>query len=271
MRVVLAGLVLVALGAPAFADGNVVAVLSGRTLTLTGDAGSNWVAFSSGGATDAVTVTPSNGTTLNGAGAATFAKVRSVVFVMGAGADRIDFNSTVKLRGGVKADLGDGNDSIYFAGCQTRGRVAVRCGAGLDLVRTDSSALFHGPVNVKGDAGNDELQFANAQFRNRLHVEGGLDDDHVLLQSVTFTSSARAEVFAGRGLDFVEVLFSTFANDVRLDAGPDLDRVRLAQDTFSLDVSAFGGPGFDDVLSLESGLVFRRFRKFGGFEEGVPE
>jgi hypothetical protein len=270
LRRLLAIVLVAAAAAPALADGNVVAVLDGRTLRLTGDAGSNWIALSAGGATDAVLVTPNGGATVNGGGAATFARVRSIVIDMGAGADRVDLNS-LKLRGSLRADLGDGNDEIRFTASHIRGRTTVRSGAGLDLVRTDSSAFFRGPVHVRTDAGNDEIQIVNAQFRNRLRLVAGADDDHVLLQGVLCTAFARAEIATGFGRDFVEFVASSFENDCRCDAGPDYDRVRLATTRFLVDVALFGGPGSEDVLSIEGGNVFGRLREIEGFEEGQPD
>lgn len=261
---------LAALVSPALAAGSVTATLTGRMLTVTGDGVANSVTFTPGGKTDAVTVTPTSGTTLNGAAVAvTFENVRSIDVKMDAGDDRVDFTS-LKLRGNVRVRMDDGNDSVYFTGTAIRGRVAVRCGNGLDLVRTDSSAVFYGSFRASGEKGNDELQIVNSQFRNRLRLDAGDDDDHVLLQTVTTTDTARVEVYCGPGLDFAELNVSTFGQDVFVDAGPDNDRVRFLTSRFSRSVSAFGGPGEDDVLSLEGSNVYLRFRTFDGFEEGQP-
>lgn len=255
---------------PAFADGGVTAVVSGRTLTITGDDAANFLTITPGGATDAFTVTPYSSTLLNGAaGAVTFTRIHNIVAAMGAGADRLDFTS-VKVRGNVRVRLDDGDDSLHFTGTAIRGRVLVRGGAGSDLVRTDSSAIFYGAVSIRGGAGNDELQLVSAQFRNWLHVDGGIDDDHVLLQSIVCTASARTEVVGGGGLDLLEVLFCQFGNDFFADMGGDEDRVRIASSRFTLDASVYGGSGEDDVLSIEGGNVFRRFQDYNGFEEGQP-
>jgi hypothetical protein len=268
-RLLVACLALAALAASAFADNDVAGVVTGKMLTLTGDAFSNYVTITPGGATDAFTVTGVNGTTVNGAAAATFLGVRSVTVAMGAGDDRVDLTS-LKVRGNVKIRLDDGNDSVYFTATSIRGKTFVRCGAGTDTVRTDGGAIFYGSFSARGDAGNDELQVVNAQFRSRLHVEGGNDDDHVLVQSVVTKPGVRAEVFCGHGLDLVELLFSQFGDDVFVDAGPDNDRVRLAFSSFALQLSAFGGTGADDVLSVEGGNSFTRPRQYDGFEEGQP-
>lgn len=273
MRVPALAIVLAALAAlvsPALAAGDVTAAVTGRRLTVTGDASSNSVTFTPGGRTDAVTVTPTGGTTLNGAGAAvTFDGVRSITVTMGAGDDRVDFTN-LKLRGDARVRMEDGNDSVYFTATAIRGRVAVRGGAGTDLVRTDSSATFYGSFRAAGEKGNDELQIVNAQFRERLRIDAGDDDDRVLLQGVTCTDTARVEVHGGPGLDLAELLSSSFGHDVFVDAGPDDDRVRLVTSRFSRNVSAFGGPGTGDALSLEGVNVYLRFRTFDGFEEGEP-
>jgi hypothetical protein len=263
-------IVLAVLAAPAFAAGDVTAVVSGKTLTLTGDDASNWVAITSGGATNAFTVTPVSGTTLNGsAAAATFLRVRNVVALMNGGDDRVDFTN-VNVSGYVKVRLDDGNDAVYFTGVFIRGRTIVRCGAGTDTVRMDGANLY-GPVSVRGEAGNDELEFVNSQFRNRLHVEGNNDDDHILLSGVVCTRTARAEVFAGRGFDFCEIQSCQFAADVYFDGGADDDRLRLAFSRFGRDIGAYGGPGALDAISVEAGNVFVRFQDYNGFEEGQPD
>jgi hypothetical protein len=262
-------LALAASGASA-ADGDVVAAMTGRTLTLTGDAGANWVTLTSGGATGAVTVTPAGGATLNGAAApVTFQRVRNVVARMGAGADRVDVGS-VKLSGSISMRLDDGNDSVYFNATTVRGRVSIRCGDGLDLVRTDGATTFHGSFRARGGAGNDEVQIVGAQFRDRVRLEGGSDDDRLLLQSVACLDTARLEMFAGRGLDLAEIVSCQLANDVHVDMGPDEDRARVAATRFFLDLTMLGGWGGGDVLSLEGGVILGRLEHFDGFEEGEP-
>jgi len=263
-------IVLAALAAPAFAAGDVTAVVSGKTLTLTGDDASNYVVITSGGTTNAFTVTPFSGTTINGsAAAATFQRVRNVVALMNGGDDRVDFAS-VNVAGYVRVRLDDGNDSVYFTGVFIRGRTVVRGGAGIDTVRTDG-ANFYGPVSVRGEAGNDELQFVGSEFRNRLHVEGNNDDDHVLLSGIVCSRTARVEVFAGRGFDFCEIQSCQLAADVYFDGGPDDDRLRIAFTRFGRDVGAYGGPGGGDEISVEGGNVFVRYQDYNGFEEGQPD
>ncbi len=259
------------LASSAFAAGDVTATLTGKLLTVTGDAASNSLTFTPGGRTDSVTVTPTSGTTLNGGAAAvTFDDVRSITVAMDAGDDRVDFTS-LKLRGSVRVRLGDGNDSVFFTATAVRGRVAVRGGAGTDLVRTDSSSVFHGSFRAAGEKGNDEIQIVNAQFRNRVRLDSGDDDDHVLLQGVTCTETSRVVVYCGPGLDFAELNLSTFGQDVFVDAGSDNDRVRVLTSKFTRSLSAFGGLGVSDVLSLEGNNAFLRFRTLDGFEEGEPQ
>jgi len=264
-------IVVAALASPAFAAGDVTAVVAGKTLTLTGDDASNYVAITSGGATNAFTVTPVSGTTVNGsAAAATFLHVRNVVALMNGGDDRVDFTS-VNVAGNARVRLDDGNDAVYFTGSFVRGRTIVRGGAGTDTIRADGGANFYGAVSVRGEAGNDELQFVNSQFRNRLHVEGNNDDDHVLFSGVVCSATARAEVYAGRGFDFCEIQSCQFAADVYFDGGPDDDRLRTAFSRFGRDIGAYGGPGLRDSISIEGGNVFVRFQDYNGFEEGQPD
>jgi hypothetical protein len=270
IRAAIAALAVIASSTAALADGDVTAVVSGKLLTLTGDAESNHVAITSGGATNAFTVTPLDGTTLNGSAApATFLHVRSIAALMGAGDDRVDFTN-VHVAGSVRIRLDDGNDSAYFTGVTVDGRTTVRCGAGTDTVRTDGNSIFYGPVNVRGEAGNDELQFVASQFRDRLHVEGNNDDDHILLSGIVCSETARAEIYAARGFDSCEILNCQFATDVYVDMGPEDDRLRIAGSRFGRDLGAYGGPGVHDALSLEAGNVFVRFQDYNGFEEGQP-
>ena len=263
-------LLVAALALPAFADGNLTATMTGRTLTITGDDAANSVVIAPGGATDAISVTPTVNTTLNGETAAiVFSNVRSITVVMGAGNDRVDF-ARINLRGNVKVRLDDGNDTVFFTGTAIRGRVAVRGGAGIDTVRAESAAIFYGSLVVKGESENDELQFVSSQFRNRFRIEAGSGDDHVLVQSSVANETARVDVYAGRGLDLLEIVSSQFANDVFADLGLDNDRARVVSSKFTLDASMFGGLGADDVLSLEGVNTFTRLKTFDGFEEGQP-
>ena len=272
MRGALAAGVLVVIGAvsaPAFA-GDVAAAMSGKLLTLTGDDEANAVVITKGTTTDAYTLTPGPGTTVNGvAGALTYEGVRSITISMGGGNDRVDVG-VVDLRGDLKIRLGDGDDAAFLTGTVVRGRTVVRGGAGADTVHLESGARFHGPVRVLGESGNDELQFFGAEFRNRLRVEGGADDDHVLVQSVVCQEFSRFEFLGGRGHDFAELVLSQFGNDAFVDLGRDEDRLRVAACRFTLDIEAFGGIGVDDVLSLEAGNVFLRLQTYDGFEEGEP-
>ncbi len=261
---------LVSLAASALADGDVAASVSGTTLTIRGDPASNWITITSGGATDAFTVTPSNNTTLNGAAtAATFLHVRRFVLFMGAGDDSVTFDH-VSIRGSVRASLDDGNDALSFLGTNIRGRVAVRGGAGTDTILVDQGAVFHGPLAVRGDAGDDQIQLLNSTFDDFVYVGGGADDDHVLVQNDVFGPNARLNATGGRGQDFVELVSCKFGNDVWIDLGPDDDHARLAGSSFALDASVYGGLGADDVLSIEAGNVFHRLQNYNGFEEGQP-
>lgn len=266
----LAILILLVAASAAFADGNVTATVEGRRLVLQGDAGGNRLTISAGATSGSCIVTPASGTNLNGAaGAQSFPDVRSIVARMGAGDDRIDVGA-LKLRGSLKVDLEDGNDQLYLTGCAIRGAVRIRCGAGTDTVRTDSSAIFYASFRVRGEKGNDELQIVNAQFRGRLRVDAGEDDDHVLVQSVTCTAGADAEVYSGPGLDLVEVFYDQFGAGTFIDAGTSNDKVRLLGTRFTGDLYVFGGLGEDDVLSIEGGNVFSRTRTYDAFEEGQP-
>jgi hypothetical protein len=266
----LVALIVALFASPALAAGDVTGVVSGRTLTLTGDSSSNRVQITTGGATNAIKVTPLDGTTLNGsASPQTFQRVRNVAVLMGAGDDRVDFTS-VNVAGNVRVRLEDGADAVYFTAATIRGRATVRAGAGTDLVRTESSSVFHGPVNFRGESDNDEMQITGAQFRERLHVEGNDDDDHVLLSGLTCGTNSRAEIFAGRGVDNCEVLFCQFADDAHFNTGHGDDRLRLAGSRYGVDIEAFGGNGIGDVLAIEGGNVFVRLQDYGGFEEGQP-
>jgi hypothetical protein len=264
--VVLVGLA----AAPAFADGDVSAVVNGRTLTLFGDDLANTVTISAGGASREVTVTPGAGTTVNGvADASVFAHVRNVRVVMGDGDDTVVFDH-VTLRGSVRVRLDAGDDTLRFTASTVRGPTSARCGDGVDLVRTESSSFFGGPVAIRGEWGNDALELTSARFRERLLVDAGGDDDHVLVSSVLCDPTSDLVCFGSRGLDLVEIVSSRFAHDLFVDAGPQDDRVRIASTRVEHDVACFGGNGFDDVLSLESGNTFVRVATYDAFEEGEP-
>jgi hypothetical protein len=262
---------LCAAAAPSLAASDVAVVPVGKELRITGGVDAASIQVLPGGTTGALTVTGVDGTTVNGAASATFQRVRSVLVLLGTGDDRVDV-ADVFLPGNLRIGVSGGADRVRLLGVAVGGRCVVRCGDGVDDVSTDTRCVFHRSFLVRGEAGNDGIVIGGGEFRDRLRLQAGPDDDRLLVQGATCTDLSRFETFGGRGHDLVELVSSTFLDDVRVAAAFGDDRVRIASCRFERDLSLDGGVGRLDAVTFEPGSTFARLLDLSGFEfeVGVP-
>ena len=260
----LAGLALALVAGPARADGEVALIVTGSTCTMVGDAGSNHVEITSGGATDAFLVTGKSGTTVNGLASVPVDGVRNFYFGGRAGDDRLEV-TRVSIRGSLQVRLDEGANACTITGTRVRRRTQIRGGDGIDTVRVDQSCEFLGAFRVRGEGGNDDIQLVTSKFHGRARVDAGRHDDHVYLLNCDFERFARVEVFAAHGEDYVEIQDCDVLNDALVFLGAFTDRLRLRTSRFQRDARFDGGGGDDDRLRLVTGLFFARLPAFDNF------
>jgi len=247
--------------------GNVVAVLTGGHLILTGDAADNQVQLSvvSGN----LVVQGTSGTTVNGA---------TTAFTVSTGNNRIardlrvslgDGNDTFTATGvlildNVLIDGGSGNDAINLTSLYSGDNISVLGGAGDDgvlmsSVGMDDNLLLDGGdgndtlsydqgyvddyATVLGGAGNDTITFARVYINDSITVNGGDGNDTVVFQNVR--SDDDTQVDGGAGDDQIQ-LTSAFSKDyMRLSGGDGNDNFVLRSTTARRDFRMDTGSGND--------------------------
>jgi hypothetical protein len=203
----LACALIVVAGSAAFAD-NVKAQRKGRTLVVTGDAGTNQIVLSnpsvkfaeSSGTT--VEVRPLGDTTVNGS------------------AQAASFDGIVS----IKANLGDGDDELTCDQLSIDGSLKVNCGAGNDKV-TVTSATILSDASISGSSGALTFASNSASFEHNLTVKGGSGDDALTLDSTSVDADTR--IILGPGNNSFHDTSSSFSQFFSLTAGSGTDTVTL--------------------------------------------
>jgi hypothetical protein len=238
--------------APSAFANNVVALLEGSLLTVTGDNSSNSVLISRSAAGD-VTVTGRNGTKING--------LTSVRF------PRLQLNAAeIRMEGG--------SDSVTLQGIQTGNDLYVNLGSGADRLNTTAPVIVGANLTIEGAEGADNIQLTNLTAFEDIFIDGGLDALTVTLsgldagKSLTVISDTARDVINVSNTIVAEVLsveskagnnsinlrgVMALAAFVTSDLGADSVSV---QDLITVeDVGVFSGAGNDVVTltNLDSG------------------
>ena len=127
--------------------GSIIATISGGNLTITGDAaGNGFIIDDSGLPANELRITPNPGTLLNGyAGPVVYTGVT----------------------GGLKINLGDGDDSMSLYGIVIAKNVQIDAGAGIDTVMVDSFSTIGGSLTLSNA---DLSQFVDAAVTHNVTI-----------------------------------------------------------------------------------------------------
>jgi hypothetical protein len=215
--------------------GDVVGVVAGGTLTLTGDNLDNeFVVDQAGLSAQQFRVTPSGGTTINGlAGPVVFDVVnRNVRIDLKDGDDVVGFNG-VALPGEVTIKGGDGDNTVTFDASTVAGRITINNRTGTDSFsllngsRVDRSVIINNRTGgssttidnsivswdliVRSQAGADTVNVVNGSLINRnLRVGPGAGGSSTLVDDSGITG--RLTLNSGGGVDTVDVLNGSEVN-----------------------------------------------------------
>jgi hypothetical protein len=238
--------------------GDVLVNVVRGNLVVQGDAVDNDITITAGAERGSFVVTGLNGTTVHQNGQTP----ANEVTVSG-------------VRGDVRINLGEGNDSVSLVNANVRGDVIVRTGAGDDEISVDETSIggrlaidagadndtvtlgsaanigaLEGALRVqKGihvdlGSGNDMLTLDQAATRSSIGVHGGLGDDEI---SASVAKGNVLAVLGGEGMDTI-TLDDVRARYLGVLAGAGNDHVSIQDSVFtSLGVALGDG---DDTLSV---------------------
>lgn len=211
------------------ANGNVIAFVFQGSLFVTGDKYNNILRFEATPAAgvDSFRITPLGGTRLNGG---------------------FDSFQVQGAQNGVRMNLKDGNDQLFFVGPLTfEKRLEIQTGKGNDVVDMDTVTVL-GNTKIYTDGGDDLIHAKDTVFGGTLDLRTGKGKDTVLLDTVSVA------------------LGSLIRND-----GND-DLVTLVDSVFSGLVKLQGGSGTDtlDADPITRNNTYLLGRKIKGFEVILP-
>ncbi|MFK7766587.1 MAG: fasciclin domain-containing protein [Mariniblastus sp.] len=196
--------------------------------------------------------------------------------------------------GGLRTNMGHGDDSILFEGLQVNGRVATYGGQGDDAIGFYQTNVAHDlfvnssrgddtvsldTVEVMGrliaftNAGDDVIGIDASEINGQTLIVTGSGNDDVAVQNSSHDGSVL--VFTSSGNDFVGTNGLTAGSLVGVFAGSGSDDVFLRDSVFAGAVFA-NGQGSSDNLELNGDVEFSRdpvVRSFEGTDVagGIPQ
>jgi hypothetical protein len=208
------------------------AVLTGDTLTITGDDASNQIAIYAGETEGEVIVaggTDDDGDTLvnDAAEPATFTGVTNIVLEL-AGGDDTAVITNLDLAGNLTADLGDGDDQLLINGAVQDTDDDEDDDDEIDEDDEDDAASL---IDLNGD---EELVTGPVSIGGDVSVTGGDGSDLLSINDATIGGSLTADM--GAGDDSVVIVTSDITGDVTVD---DTEALRKSKVTLS-DVTVGG-------------------------------
>jgi large repetitive protein len=131
-------------------------------------------------------------------------------------------NAAVTLRfvtKGLKADLGNGNNTLTVNGITITGKVTLETGSGIDAV-TVNNVLFKKDLKIETGKNEDDITIANSTIRGTAKINSGKGSDSVLI----VTSQLGAlNAKLGTGNDNINILSTTTVKKTTIAGGPGID------------------------------------------------
>jgi hypothetical protein len=243
--------------------GDVGAVLTNGTLTLTGDADANDVAvyqqINNGVPNPGVfTVAGLNGTTINhGSTSGYLTGVNNISASLGGSGDHlalglVSYKGTptpFNLAGNLSIDMGSGENKVDLIGTTVGGDATINSGDLYDQISIRGS--FSNNLNINPNGGGDFVQIDKTSVANDLNIAAGTDN----------------------GNDWVNVYNTKVGHDVKVDMGASTsglfyDTLQIDHLTVNHDLTLLGGAGKHSYSITNSTIKDAFFATLGG-DDGV--
>lgn len=271
--------------------GNVLASLSGSSLSVTGDSLDNSVEVTV--IDNQVVLRGLSNTTINGSNALfviaanTDTAPGNITIQTGAGNDTVIFSRNVKVSGSTWLDGGTGNDALSAIGATFRQTVSIYGRRGNDTISMQN-VTTEGLLRIKGNSGDDLISLTNLTANGEIRIEGNSGTDGVSFNNVTANSSTKINTGAGnddivirgstlsgalrvrtkQNSDMLLMDGNTVGGQVALNMGSTSDSVQLRNtNTFNSAFNVQSGDGNADAVDPGTATVFnagRRVRKSEG-------
>ncbi len=230
--------------------GNVLAVVSSKSLFLSGDASGNSVELAASNGN--LVVRGLEGTTVNGQseflvrGGSTEVG-RHLFAYMNGGNDTLVISPGVSLRKDSYVFMGEGDDLFAMSGSRASRGLYVDLGNGNDSIHLEASSVGRDATFV-GALGNKTFFAGNSALGNHLTMVFPVGQDAVVFEDTTIDDDAY--IYTGLGNDDVVFRATSFNETLTLDTslGDDLVQVDPVSSFRETSVALLGG-GDDDLLT----------------------
>jgi hypothetical protein len=208
--------------------GDVTVDFEGNSLFITGDEVANQVEIARDGSNNIV-VTGLNGETLTGDTSVPAADVRSIVVLLGDGADIVNLRR-INIAGSITISAGRGQDRVNVGGSSadavTLGQdLSILAGSGLDRINVTRASVGRS-LRVVTAQGNDEVLIQNSTIGRELTVNLGAGANDLALEDLDV--SRGLAVAAGSHVDTIALRNIEIADGtVAMSTGAGNDIVEL--------------------------------------------
>ncbi|MFK7765709.1 MAG: hypothetical protein AB8B55_00605 [Mariniblastus sp.] len=219
--------------------GDVKVVQWDGNLFIRGDAEANQIQLVAN-ENDQLKIVGTGGTTINSG---------SEFVVSGSSGLNDSSSATTQFAGGLRLNLGQGNDSLEVVGTQFRGHSVIYGGPGNDTISLSKSS-FHDHLTVQTFDGDDNISIKQSEFLDDLYVFSLDGADTVDLQNDL--TQGHAIVFTGNHSDHVMIENSEFMGNTQLVLTGDGDDVvevlnpNVGENGFGI----YAGHGSDHVTAV---------------------
>jgi len=227
-----------------------IAAASGSKLTVSTDADAGDLQIEQ--VTGGVKVTALNGTTLTVGGNvvadATFNGVTQLTLNLGEGDDTINFAGNLNLKT-VAINLGDGNNVLTVgAGFSVSSKLTINSGTGADQITLNGTTGKSLAINT--GIGNDEVSLYGTSFSSTASINTGAGADVVTIDQISVSANANFSnnltITTGEDNDTVSISNAT-TKKVSINTGDDDDTINLNTVNAGGTLSIQAGAGADDL------------------------
>jgi hypothetical protein len=244
--------------------GDVGAVLTNGTLTLTGDADANDVAvyqqINNGVPVPGTFIVSGlNGTTINhnGSSSGYLTGVNNISASLGGSGDHlalglVSYKGTptpFNLAGNLSIDMGSGENKVDLIGTTVGGDATINSGDLYDQISIRGS--FSNNLNINPNGGGDLVSVGGTSVQNDLNIAAGTDN----------------------GNDIVLISNTKVGHDMKIDMGPSTsglfyDTLQIDHLTVNHDLTLLGGAGKHSYSITDSKIKDALFATLGG-DDGI--
>lgn len=230
--------------------GNVSAVLSHGSLTLTGDQAGDAIQISQvANKTNQFTVTGLDGSTVNGQASKTFTITGNISAIFKGGLDGLfvgvpesEGNNFTMLPGSLNVVLGNGNNTFELFNASVGGNLTVTGGSGSDNVQMQTSGIGRSNVNggnhdcnidLGGGINTVEMQYTSVERDLLIYNNSSSSTGYVDLISLLGGYVGRnATIQTGNANEYLEINEYYFGGKLSIQTGAGNDEVVLGESLF---------------------------------------